>query len=164
MSYRVSIDYTQQSRLHDDGTPQSTEYGLLIYDDFMEYFHPVAATLPDFLRILTHPALAIVILSHVGQDTVSDLLDNAQYRREILINGAVYTFDHSTREALQFMPVPNDATAYVPAAFLAEYCRQHPPLTSLGPWTDADRQAFRQAAEAAGLLCLSDELTTLFSL
>ncbi|PSR27620.1 MAG: hypothetical protein C7B46_19345 [Sulfobacillus benefaciens] len=169
MSNRVHIVYTQQSSLADDGTIHSTDYGLLIFDDGAEYFHPMTTTLPEFLRILSHPALAIVILSHVGSDTVSDLLAYAQQRGEIIINNAAYALDRETLEALRFLAVPdsseNDPGYQVPVAFLADYCQQHglspfdPPFAQ---WTEPDRRDFLTAAETAGLLCTSDDLTALF--
>ena len=169
MSNRVHIFYTQQSFLHEDGTPQSIVYGLVIYDDEAEYFHPMTSTLPEFLRTLSHPALAIVVLSHVGSDTVSDLLTYAQQRGEIEVNGATYALDRETLEALRFIAVPvssgNDPGYQVPAAFLADYCQQHglsPFAPPFAQWTEPDRRDFLTAAETASLLCTSDDLTALF--
>ncbi|MHB1612343.1 MAG: hypothetical protein ACYCT0_11715 [Sulfobacillus sp.] len=169
MSNRVHIFYTQQSSLQDDGTPQSTEYGLLIRDDEAEYFHPMTPSLPEFLRILTHPALALVVLSHAGVDEVSDLLAYAQQRGEIEINGATYALDRETLEALRFIalsdPPWHDPAYAVPAAFLADYCQQHglsPFAPPFAQWTETDRRDFLTAAETAGLLCTPDDLTALF--
>ena len=142
---------------------------MLIFDDEAEYFHPMTATLPEFLRILTHPALATVILSHVGHDTVSDLLTYAQQRGEVAINGITYALDRETLEALRFIAVPDSSGEsseyHVPAAFLADYCQQHglsPFAPPLAQWAEPDRQDFLTAAETAGLLCTPDDLTALF--
>ncbi|PSR26506.1 MAG: hypothetical protein C7B46_19940 [Sulfobacillus benefaciens] len=170
MSNRVHTLYTQQSALQDDGTPQSTEYGLLIYDDAAEYFHPMTPTLPEFLRILTHPALALVVLSHVSVDEVSDLLAYAQQRGEVDINGATYALNRETLAAIQFLalsdPSGQDPAYWVPAAFLADYCQRHdrlsPSVQPFDQWDARDRRDFLTAAETARLLCTPDDLTALF--